>query len=137
MIIDTYTNLNRLLTNRTYTGLNNNTDIEYQSIAFNPTGKELFMSVDYLPTQADNLTKSIGDKYLLGIYQITLFATKNNSTIKINTLADEVLEQFANNTIISYNVNNIETIILDSSLASLQTSQDYISLPITINFRSY
>lgn len=96
--------LEQQLNSGSYTGITNSTDISWENVAFDPTGKDVWMSARLLI--AEQIPSVIGSGLSVrwtGLFNINCYAKQNNGTSEIDDLADDVLAQFPYGTQITEN----------------------------------
>jgi hypothetical protein len=137
-MIDTYNALVTKLLSLTLTDITSD-DIAWDNDGFNPTGKDAWLSVFYMPATMGTSTKdgvAIAERGLLQVTVNVPSGSVEGSTVQYNTkalaIAKEILTGFASGTLCEYNNQGVQ--ILDSGLASPINGGGWYQIPISINY---
>lgn len=114
------------------------TDVAFENMEYDPSGKDAWLSVYYIPATIDSLAKDRFDEEN-GLFQITAYVPLNDKTgdisrgtLRLIQLTQDIQNIFYNNAIASANGENVY--IQDSTLTPASSSESWMSKTITINY---
>jgi hypothetical protein len=138
MIIDTSNALISHLLGLTITDITDN-DIAFDNASFDPSGKDAWLDVAFIPADLNVDSKDTTGKEETGIFQVSVYVPENDLTGGIRNyanrqlqIASEILDGFATNTEASYNGVTVST--LDSSIQPMRKSGGWSVRDISINY---
>jgi hypothetical protein len=114
------------------------TDVAYENMDYDPSGKDAWLSVYYMPASIDSLAKDRFDEEN-GLFQIAAYVPLNDRTgntprgaLRLIQLTDDIQNIFYNNATASANGETVY--IQDSTLTPSASSESWMSKTITINY---
>lgn len=135
----TYYALVNHLTQQSITGIDNNNDIAWGNNKFNPSGKVIWLSADYMPVGVGSTSKDAAGAQEDGFFQVSVYIKANDNDganaiydIRQLTVMNEVLTAFAENVQTSY--NGVTVSILSSDMQPPRKTGGWNVRDITINY---
>lgn len=114
------------------------TDVAYENMEYDPSGKDAWLAVDYMPASIDSLAKDRFDEEN-GLFQISAYVPLNDmtgdvprGTLRLIQLTQDIQNIFYNNAIASANGENV--FIQGSTLTPSASSESWMSKTITIDY---
>lgn len=138
-MIDIYNALIQRLTTSSisYIGLD---DIAYDNSDFDPSGKDAWISTNFIFVERSNSSKTLLSAEDTGLFQVDAFVPINDetdNTKRYNKRAIEIvsdlLDAFPQFDTLSFNGTKVE--IEESTFAAPLISESWYQIPVTINFR--
>jgi hypothetical protein len=114
------------------------TDVSYGNMSYDPTGKDAWLAVYYIPAEVDSLAKDRFDEEI-GIFQISAYVPLNDTTggtprgmLRLNQLSQDILNVFYKNSVAS--ANGIDVHIQESIIRPAESSESWMGRDISINY---
>ena len=112
-------------------------DIAYDNVKFNPSGKDAWLDVAFIPADISIASKDTTGKSEEGIFQVSVYIPANDGdgTLYANRqlqIASEILSGFATNVDAVY--NGVTVSILNSTLQPMRKSGGWCVRDISINY---
>jgi len=129
---------NALLTKLINSEIVPSADISFENKSFNPTGKTLWLAVDFLPATDEMLGKNSGSRNQQeGIFQISVFIEKNADDFNVTLLTtiDSLLSEFSYNSQASLNGQVVD--ILTSTVNEGSENESWHKRDISINYLTF
>lgn len=137
-ILTTYYGFVDHLTNATITDINILSDVSWGNDNFNPTGKEAWLDVYYVPVGVGSTTKDVAGSNQTGYLQISVNVplvsetTSVNYDIKQMQIINDIMTAFTDNSVVEYNGSKIS--VSNSSIQAARKSSGWYVRDITINY---
>ena len=116
----------------------NLTDVAYENMEYDPSGKDAWLAVDYMPASIDSLAKDRFDEEN-GLFQISAYVPLNDFTddvsrgvLRLIQLTQDIQNIFYNNAVATS--GSVNVYIQDSTLTPAASSESWMSKIITINY---
>ena len=113
-------------------------NISFENKNFNPTGKTLWLAVNFLPVTDEILGKSSGSRNQQeGVFQISVFIKKNADDFDVTLLTtiDSLLSEFSYNSQASLNGQVVD--ILSSTVNEGSDNESWHKRDISINYLTF
>ena len=114
------------------------TDIAFENDEKDPTGKDIWLAVYFLPANSGIMGKtSVSRNEQRGIFQISVFVRKNSDHFDNEQLEkiDEILTEFAYGTSAVFNSQNVD--ILDSTVTNRRHDSSWYVRDISIDYLAF
>lgn len=129
--------LEKRLNAGSYTGITNSTDIQWENVQFDPTGKDKWLRTklvitEILPATAD----STGTERWTGLFRVWAFVKENTGgTAVLDDLADDIKAQFPKGAQLTENSETIN--IRFSERGSFNHDAPWVFCPLSFTWYAY
>jgi len=113
-------------------------DVAYENMTYDPTGKDAWLSVYYMPASIDSLAKDRFDEEN-GLFQIAAYVPLNDRTgnvsrgvLRLIQLTQDIQDIYYNNATATANGQTVY--IQDLTITPSASSESWMSKTITINY---
>ena len=113
-------------------------DIAYENFYFDPSNKNLWLAVYFIPATSEPMGKSATARdEQRGIFQVSVFVALNNSSANNAQLTaiDEILAGFQYNSSTVYNAQQVD--ILEATTNSGSENESWFRRDISINYLTF
>lgn len=136
---DIYSALITRLTGSTIAHINPATDIAYDNVDYDPSGKDAWLATNFIFVERSTQAKTATGLTDTGIFQIDVFVPLNDKTggikqynMRASEIASDLLDAFTQNTELTFNTTKL--FINETTFAAPLQSESWYHIPISINF---
>ena len=114
------------------------TEIAYENEDFDPSGKNSYLAVYFIPASTDMMGKSSASSdEQRGIFQVSVFVKLNSGSYDNDqlTLVDSIINEFSYNSSAVYNTQKVD--ILSTTVNSGVTLDSWFKRDVSINYLTF